>query len=67
MNTSVLKSFGFWISVLTAIAGLLVSQGVILSGSTVDMIVGWVVTLIGTLGGHHVAAKATTAATIAKL
>ncbi len=61
MDLSLLKSPGVWISMITAILGLLVSQGVILSGSTLSMVVGWVVALLGSIGGHHVAASATSA------
>jgi hypothetical protein len=56
MNLTILKSPGLWIGLITAVVGLLVSQGVILSGSSVDMVIGYVVAILGAIGGHHVAA-----------
>jgi hypothetical protein len=47
MNTSALKSYKLWIAVATAIAGVLLSQGVFLEGSTVSQIVGWILTFVG--------------------
>jgi len=58
MNTKILKSPGFWISALSAIVALLVAKGVILSGSTIDQVLGFVVALAGQLVGHTVAAPA---------
>ena len=58
MNLSVLKTPGAWISILSALLGLLVTNGVVLSGSTVDTVVGWVLALGGTLTGHVIASAA---------
>lgn len=55
MDLKVLKSPGFWITAVTAIIGLLVSSKVVLSGSTVDQVFGWILTIVGVVGGHQVA------------
>lgn len=59
MNWEVLKSLGFITSLITAIAGLLVTQGAVLSGTTIDHVIGWIVALLGAVGGHHLAAGPT--------
>lgn len=58
MNTQILKSTGFWVTVVTTVVGLLVTQGVVLSGSSLDSVLGWVMSLAGVVGGHHIAATA---------
>jgi hypothetical protein len=60
MNTSILKSSAFWITAIGAIVSLLISQGVILSGSTLDHVLAYAVALIGALIGHSTAAPAST-------
>jgi len=52
MNTAILKSPAFWITAITSIIGLLAAQGVVLSGSAVDHVFGWVLALAGVIGGH---------------
>lgn len=64
MNLTVLKSLGFIMSLITTIAGLLTSQGVILSGSTADHVVGWIVAIIGAVVGHQVTHSSATAAAL---
>lgn len=63
MNTAILKSPGFWISALSAIVALLVAKGVILSGSTIDQVLSFVVALAGQLVGHTVGSSVTSPAT----
>lgn len=65
MNLSVLTSLGFIMSLLTTTAGLLTSQGVILSGSTADHVVGWIVAIVGAIAGHQVTHSSATAAATA--
>ena len=55
MNLTVLKSPAFWITAIGAIVGLLISSGVVLSGSTVDHVLAYVIALVGALGGHTLA------------
>lgn len=50
MNKEPLKSFGFWGAIIVAILGVLISQGVVVEGSTVFTIIGWLMSLIGSLG-----------------
>lgn len=59
MNLTVLKSTGFWVSAVTVIAGLLISSGLVLEGTTVDMVIGWVLSIVGVIGGHKLAAPPT--------
>lgn len=63
MNLTVLKSSAFWISAVTAVIALLVSSGAILSGSTVDHVVAYVVALLGAVVGHSNAPAPAPAAT----
>lgn len=58
MNTSILKSLGFWVATAIALLGVLVSQHVIVDGSTISTVVGWVMTLLGSAGAGHQAALA---------
>ena len=60
MNLTVLKSPAFWISAVSAVLALLVSSGVVLSGSSVDHVIAYVVALLGALGGHSLASGPTT-------
>lgn len=62
MNLSVLKSPGTWVTLLSAVLGLLVSNGVILSGSTTDTVIGYVLALAGALTGHMIALPSAPAA-----
>lgn len=55
MNWAILKSVGFITSFITAVMGLLVTQGVVLSGSTPDHVLGYAIAILGALGGHHLA------------
>lgn len=50
MNLSALKSLKLWIAVAVAIIGVLVANGVVVEGSTVSQVVGWIVALIGGAG-----------------
>lgn len=52
MNLSVLKTLGFWVAAIPVIAGLMISSGLVLDGSTVDQIIGWVLALGGVIGGQ---------------
>ena len=56
MNTAVFKSLAFWLSAVPVLIGLLVTQGVVLSGSTLDHVLGTLLAIIGVVGGHQVAA-----------
>lgn len=47
MNLAALKSIKVWIGLVVAIAGVLVAQGVVVEGSTISEVVGWVVALLG--------------------
>lgn len=58
LNLAVLKSIGFWVTVVTAILGVLVSQHVVTEGSTLSDIFGWVLTLLGSAGAGHQVASA---------
>lgn len=59
INTAVLKSGKFWVAILAAVAGVLISQHVVLEGSTISDVIGWALTLLGAGGaGHQVAAPA---------
>jgi hypothetical protein len=56
MNLSLLKSYKLWIATAVAIIGVLVSQGVIVDGSTASQVIGWIVALLGgATAGHAVA------------
>jgi hypothetical protein len=57
MNTLVLKKASFWVAVLLSLAGLAVSQGLVVDGSTASEIVGWIMTIVGSFGGGKVAAQ----------
>lgn len=59
MNLTILKSIKFWVAFVVAVVGLLVSQGVVVDGSTVSNIIGWAMTLLGVgTTGHAVATTA---------
>jgi hypothetical protein len=62
MNSAILKSPAFWLTAITTICGLLMSQGLVLSGSTLDHIVGWILALAGVVGGHSAVTPVTPAA-----
>lgn len=51
VNTSVLKSVGFWAAVVSTVVGVLVSQHVVVDGSTLSNVFGWLLTIAGTIGG----------------
>lgn len=57
MNLSLLKSYKLWIAVAVAIVGVLLSKGVIVEGSQLSEIVGWLVALLGGAGAGAVATK----------
>lgn len=57
VNTSALKSIAFWASVIVAILGILVSNGVVVEGTTAAEIVGWVIALLGGAGAGAQVAK----------
>lgn len=58
MNFSVLKTTSFWITAIPVIAGLMLSSGLVLSGTTVDHVIGWILSLAGVIGGHQLAQPA---------
>jgi hypothetical protein len=59
MNTTVLKTPTFWAATAAALLGVLLSQHVLVDGSTLAAAAGWVLTFIGAGGaGHQVAANA---------
>lgn len=57
MNTDALKSYKLWIAVAAAIAGVLLSQGVLVDGSMIAQVVGWLLTFIGSGAGGAVVSK----------
>lgn len=57
MNLSVLKTTAFWLTAIPVIAGLMLSSNLVLSGSSADHLIGWILSLAGVLGGHQIAAK----------
>lgn len=58
MNLTVLKSTSFWITAVSAIVALLLTSGVILSGSTVDHVMAYVVAILGAVTGHSMQSTA---------
>lgn len=48
-----LKSPKLYITLAVAILGVLLTQGVIVGGSTAAQVVGWIVAFLGTLGTGH--------------
>lgn len=59
MNLSVLKTAAFWVTAIPVIAGLLISSGLVLDGSAVDQVIGWILAIAGAFGGHKIAAPKT--------
>ncbi len=57
MNTEILKKVSFWVAVAVALAGLAVSQGLVVEGSTPAEIIGWIMAMIGSFGGGKVVAS----------
>lgn len=56
MNSTVLKTFGFWAALVASVCGVLLSQHVFMDGSTLAAIIGWIMTIGGAAGaGHQVA------------
>ncbi|HEU5118659.1 MAG TPA: hypothetical protein VFT74_18825 [Isosphaeraceae bacterium] len=56
LNTAILKTVGFWVAVITAILGVLLSQHVVLDGSTAAAVIGWLMTFGGAgATGHQIA------------
>ena len=64
MNVAILKSLKFWIAVVIAVLGVLVSQGVVLDGSLAEQVIGWIAQILGTAGAGHAVATAPTNDTI---
>jgi hypothetical protein len=62
-NVAILKTPGFWVNLVASILGLLMASGIVLSGSTLDQILGGIVSVVGILGGHTLAAPAAPAST----
>lgn len=56
MNLSVLKTKAFWLSAVAVIGGLMLSSGLVLDGSMLDKALGWILSIVGILGGHQLAA-----------
>lgn len=63
MNLTVLKSTGFWVSAVAVVAGLMLSSGLVLDGSMVDQAIGWILSIVGVLTGHKLAAAPTSTET----
>ena len=62
MNTSVLKSLGFWVALVSAALGVVLSQHVVTEGSMIANVIGWLLTFGGSIGaGHQLAPKQLTA------
>ena len=58
MNLSLLKSYKLWIAVIVSVLGVLMSQGVVVDGSTAAQVIGWILTFVGAgAGGAHVGAQ----------
>jgi prepilin signal peptidase PulO-like enzyme (type II secretory pathway) len=55
MNTDVLKKPTFWAAVVVALAGIAVSQGLIVEGSTYSEVIGWIMTIVGSFFGGKTA------------
>ena len=58
MNTTVLKTLGFWVALISAAFGVVLSQHVVTEGSTIADIIGWLLTFGGSVGVGHQAASA---------
>ena len=52
IDTSALKSAKFWLALVAAIVGLLLANGVIVSGSLAAQIVGWITALLSAVLGR---------------
>lgn len=59
MNLSVLKTLRFWLTAIPTLVGLALTSGLVLHGTTVDQVVGWVLAIVGILGGHSLPAPTT--------
>lgn len=53
MNTTVLKTLGFWVALISAMLGVVLSQHVVTEGSTIADIIGWLLTFGGSVGAGH--------------
>ncbi len=56
MNTEILKKVSFWVALVVALAGIAVSQGLVVEGSTPATVIGWIMAMIGSFGGGKVVA-----------
>ena len=57
MNKDVLKKPTFWAAVFVALAGVVVSQGLVLEDSKPAEVIGWIMTIIGTFFGGKTTAE----------
>lgn len=57
MNTQILTSKGFLISLATAVVGLIISNHVVAEGGVVATLLGYGLSLLGLIGGHATTAK----------
>lgn len=55
MNLQLLKSSGFYISLLGTLAALLVNQGIVGSGSVPYQVLSYLIGILGIVTGHTVA------------
>ena len=53
MNTAVFKTLGFWVALVTSSLGVLLSQHVVMDGSTLAAVIGWIMTFGGSVGAGH--------------
>lgn len=58
MNTTILKTLGFWVALISAALGVVLSQHVVTEGSTIADIIGWLLTFGGSVGVGHQAGVA---------
>lgn len=57
MDTSVLKKPALWVAVVVALAGVAMSQGLIMEGSTPAEVIGWIMAVLGTFFGGKTSAQ----------
>lgn len=56
IDISVLKTKGFWVSLVVSVLGVVLSQHLVLEGSTLAAVIGWLLTFGGSMAtGHQVA------------
>lgn len=60
MDTSVLKKPALWIAVVVALAGVAMSQGLVMEGSKPAEVIGWIMAVLGTFFGGKASTPAPT-------